>query len=164
MIPYKSVWECFLIFDCFDCRPWSSLELQPLDFKGSVELLASSLNKHAVNIPQEQVGKRISIGRNRGIYFHFWGCFVRFKLILVYHDCYIIFVILILFFKHQCHCNYHFIIIFIVIFWTIRILLDILILVITIVTLPFCINPSVCIFSIQLFPHFLKCWQGEFVF
>ena len=71
MIPYKSVWECFLIFDRFDCRPWSSLELQPLDFKGSVELLASSLNKHAVNIPQEQVGKRISIGRNRGICFHF---------------------------------------------------------------------------------------------
>ena len=100
----------------------------------------------------------------QGHLFPLWGCFVRFKLILVYHDCYIIFVILILFFKHQCHCNYHFIIIFIVIFWTIRILLDILILVITIVTLPFCINPSVCIFSIQLFPHFLKCWQGEFVF
>lgn len=40
-------------------RPWSSLELQPLDFKGSVELLASSLNKHAVNIPQEQVSRML---------------------------------------------------------------------------------------------------------
>ncbi|XP_074629390.1 nephrocystin-3-like isoform X1 [Acropora palmata] len=36
-------------------RPWTSLELRPLDLKGSVELLVSSLSHHSLNFSQEQV-------------------------------------------------------------------------------------------------------------
>lgn len=39
----------------FAWRPWTSLELRPLDLKGSVELLVSSLSHHSLNFSQEQV-------------------------------------------------------------------------------------------------------------
>jgi len=39
---------------------WSSLELGPLDFKGSIEMLLSSLSRHGQSIPQEQVGHTIT--------------------------------------------------------------------------------------------------------
>lgn len=45
----------FKILVLFLIRSWSSLVLHPLDVKGSVELLLSSLNHHAVSVPQEQV-------------------------------------------------------------------------------------------------------------
>ena len=36
-------------------RPWSSLELCPLDLKGSSELLLACLSQNGQRIPQEQV-------------------------------------------------------------------------------------------------------------
>ncbi|XP_068751534.1 nephrocystin-3-like [Montipora capricornis] len=61
-------------------RAWTSLELCPLDFKGSVELLLSSLSCHSLSLPQEQVTKLLQNSSSEGRFCPRFLCFVAAEL------------------------------------------------------------------------------------